>query len=201
MPSCIRSKPLLISSSASLGVIIGSISILPARYQSTIFGTSVRPRAPPNAVPFQTRPVTSWNGRVEISCPAPATPMMIDWPQPRCAGFQRLAHDGRVAGAVEGVVGAADLVGAALGQVDQIGHEVAGDLLGVDEMRHAEALAPGFLRVVEVDADDHVGAGEAQTLDDVEADAAEAEDDRGRPRSTLAVLMTAPIPVVTPQPM
>jgi hypothetical protein len=24
--------------------------------------------------------VTSWNGRVEISCPAPATPMMIDTP-------------------------------------------------------------------------------------------------------------------------
>ena len=51
-------------------------------YQSTIFGTSVRPRAPPKAVPFQTRPVTSWNGRVEISWPAPATPMMIDTPQP-----------------------------------------------------------------------------------------------------------------------
>jgi hypothetical protein len=38
-------------------------------YQSTIFGTSVRPRAPPKAVPRQDRPVTSWNGRVEISCP------------------------------------------------------------------------------------------------------------------------------------
>ena len=59
-------------------VIIGSISILPSMYQSTIFGTSVRPRAPPKAVPFQTRPVTSWNGRVEISAPAGATPMMID---------------------------------------------------------------------------------------------------------------------------
>jgi hypothetical protein len=51
-------------------------------YQSTIFGTSVRPRAPPKAVPFQTRPVTSWNGPVLISCPAPATPMMTDSPQP-----------------------------------------------------------------------------------------------------------------------
>src|SRR4051812_17609458 len=49
-------------------------------YQSTIFGTSVRPRAPPKAVPFQTRPETSWNGRVEISAPAGATPTMIDWP-------------------------------------------------------------------------------------------------------------------------
>lgn len=37
---------------------------------------------PPKAVPFQTRPVTSWNGRVDISCPAAATPMMVDTPQP-----------------------------------------------------------------------------------------------------------------------
>lgn len=34
-------------------------------------------------VPFHTRPVTSWNGRVEISWPAPATPITIDSPQPR----------------------------------------------------------------------------------------------------------------------
>ena len=53
-------------------------------YQSTNFGTSVRPLAPPKAVPFQTRPVTSWKGRVEISAPAGATPMMTDTPQPRC---------------------------------------------------------------------------------------------------------------------
>ena len=31
----------------------------PSMYQSTIFGTSVRPRAPPKAVPRHTRPVTS----------------------------------------------------------------------------------------------------------------------------------------------
>ncbi len=52
-------------------------------YQSTILGTSVRPRAPPNAVPFQTRPVTSWNGRVAISLPASATPITTETPQPR----------------------------------------------------------------------------------------------------------------------
>src|SRR5690606_41081481 len=45
--------------------------------------SSVRPRAPPNAVPFHTRPVTSWNGRVLISWPAPATPMITETPQPR----------------------------------------------------------------------------------------------------------------------
>src|ERR1044072_4280968 len=57
-PACIRSKPLLMSASGIVWVIIGSMWILPSMYQSTIFGTSVRPRAPPNAVPFHTRPVT-----------------------------------------------------------------------------------------------------------------------------------------------
>ena len=66
-------------------MIIGSIWILPSMYQSTICGTSVRPRAPPKAVPFQVRPVTSWKGRVAISAPAGATPMMTDTPQPRWA--------------------------------------------------------------------------------------------------------------------
>ena len=83
-PACIRSKPLLMSSNLSLWVIRSSMLILPSMYQSTIFGTSVRPFAPPNAVPFQTRPVTSWNGRVEISWPALATPMMTETPQPLC---------------------------------------------------------------------------------------------------------------------
>ena len=166
-------------------VIMGSISIFFSMYQSTIFGTSVRPLAPPKAVPFQTRPVTSWKGRVAISC-AGAGDADDDAHAPAAvAAFQRLAHDRDVAGAVEGVVGAADLVGALLGHVDEVGDEVGADLLRVDEMRHAEALAPGLLGVVDVDADDHVGAGEPQPLDDVEADAAEPEHDalgaRARP--------------------
>src|SRR5712691_10262490 len=37
----------------------------------------------PKAVPLQPRPVTSWNGRVAISAPAGATPIMMAWPQPR----------------------------------------------------------------------------------------------------------------------
>ena len=82
-PSCIRSKPSLMSSSGSVWVMRSSMSIFPSMYQSTILGTSVRPRAPPKAVPFHTRPVTSWKGRVLISCPAPATPMMMLSPQPR----------------------------------------------------------------------------------------------------------------------
>ncbi len=51
--------------------------------------------------------------------------------------------------------------------------------------RHSKAFAPGLLVIVEVDADDHVGTGKLQALDDVEADAAETEDDRGRPHLHL----------------
>jgi hypothetical protein len=62
-------------------------------YQSTIFGTSVRPLAPPKAEPFQTRPVTSWNGRVRnlLSRAGHAdddagAPALV-------AALQRLAHE------------------------------------------------------------------------------------------------------------
>ena len=105
-------------------------------YQSTIFGTSVRPRAPPNAEPFQTRPVTSWNGRVEISVPDGATPMMIDFAPAAMAAFERLAHRRHVADAFE------RKVGAAAGDVDDRLYDVvAADLFGIDEMRHAEFFA------------------------------------------------------------
>ena len=48
----------------------------------TLFVAGERFLAPPKADPFQTRPVTSWNGRVVISCPLPATPMMVETPHP-----------------------------------------------------------------------------------------------------------------------
>src|ERR1051325_3618918 len=83
LPACIRSKAVLISARGMVWVIIGSISILPCMYQSTMRGTSVRPRAPPNAVPFHTRPVTNCNGWGAICVAGGATPMTIDWPQPR----------------------------------------------------------------------------------------------------------------------
>src|SRR5882672_3674338 len=116
-PFFIRSKPSLMRSSGSVCVIRSSILILPSMYQSTIFGTSVRPRAPPNAEPFQTRPVTSWKGLVAISAPAGATPMMID-----------IAH------ALETVIGAAAR------QIDEMGNELAAHVVGVHEVGHAETL-------------------------------------------------------------
>ena len=81
-PRCIRSKAVLIPSRGMVWVIMESTSILPSMYQSTILGTSVRPLAPPKADPLHDLPVTSWKGRVEISSPEPATPMMTDCPQP-----------------------------------------------------------------------------------------------------------------------
>src|SRR5262249_19602455 len=101
------------------------------------------------------------------------------------AGLERRAHQLDVADAFEGVVGAPDLVRAALGHVHEIGNEILADLVRIDEMGHAEALAPFLPGIVEVDADDHAGADQPQALDHVEADAAEAEDDALRARLDL----------------
>src|SRR5262249_16657378 len=90
-------------------------------------------------------------------------------------GLQLLAHDRDVAGAVEGIVGAADWVGGPLRHIDDVGDEIATDLRRIDEVRHAEALTPRLLRRIDIDADDHVGTGESEPLDDIEANAAEAE--------------------------
>jgi hypothetical protein len=66
-----------------------------------------------------------------------------------------------------------------------IRHEIAADLVGIDEMRHAEALAPLLLGIVGVDPDDHLGTHEPQSLDHVEADAAQPEHDAFRARLDL----------------
>ena len=100
-------------------------------------------------------------------------------------GLERLAHHLHVAGAVEGVVGTTNLVVAAFGHVDEIGHDVALDFHRVDEVRHAEPLAPDLAVRVDVDPDDHVGAGKPEALDDVEPDAAQAKNDRSGTRLHL----------------
>src|SRR3984885_7842094 len=58
------------------------------------------------------------------------------------AALQRMAHQIYIADAFE------TIVGAAVGECDQVGHEIAADFLRIDEVRHAEflgeRLAPGF---------------------------------------------------------
>src|SRR5579871_817056 len=89
------------------------------------------------------------------------------------AGLQRLTHHGGVAGAIERVVGTA------AGKLDEVRDQIAAHFLRTDEMGHAEARAPFLLVVVDVDANDHLRADELQALDDIEADSAEPEHDRG----------------------
>ena len=55
--------------------------------------------------------------------------------------------------------------------------EVTLNLLRVDEMRHSEFFGHFPPLWIEIDADDHVGPGHTGALDDVEPDAAEAEND------------------------
>ncbi len=84
-------------------------------YQSTIFGTSVRPRAPPKAVPFQTRPVTSWKGRVrDLLARAGDADDHADTPQPRWQHSSAWRMSLTSADALEAVVGAA------LGELDEV---------------------------------------------------------------------------------
>src|SRR5438874_277155 len=90
------------------------------------------------------------------------------------AAFQGLPHRLHIADALKAVIGAA------LGQIDEIRHEIALDLLRVDEMRHAELLGEGAAARVQIDPDDHVGPGHTAALQDVEPDAAEPEYDDPR---------------------
>jgi hypothetical protein len=88
------------------------------------------------------------------------------------AALERLAHHVRVARAVERVVGTA------VGRVHDGLHDlVVAHFLRIDEVRHAEVLGHLALGRIDVDADDAIGADQLRALDDIEADAAEAEDD------------------------
>src|SRR3546814_3318566 len=79
--------------------------------------------------------------------------------------FKGLPHRLHVADALEGVVGAA------AGQLDQMRHQVALDVLWVHEVGHAELGRKLLAGRVQVDADDHVGSDHAGALHHVEADA------------------------------
>ena len=171
------------------------MSIFLSMYQSTIFGTSVRPRAAERrALPLAPGDELERTRRDLLPGPRDAdddgdTPAAV-------AALEGLAHELRVADALERVIGAA------LREIDEVRDEVALDLLRVHEVRHAELPAEGLARRVDVDTDDHVRADHPRALDDVEADAAEAEDDDVGARLHLRrVDDGADARVVTPQPM
>ena len=76
---------------------------------------------------------------------------------------------------------------------------LAGDFDDVGRAERRERAASGAR--LPIDGDDALGAGEDGALDDVQADAARADDrDTSRPRGTRAAVSTAPTPVTTAQP-
>ena len=95
------------------------------------------------------------------------------------ATFECLAHGADIADALEAVIGAA------FGQVDEIGDEIALDFGRVDKVSEPEFPGERLPSRVEVDPDYHVGADHAAALDDIEPDPTEAEDDDIGPRLDL----------------
>src|SRR5439155_21944334 len=82
---------------------------------------------------------------------------------PAVAAFERLPHGPNIADALEAVIGAA------FGQVDEIGDEIALDFGRVDKVSEPEFPGERLPSRVEGDRGDRVGADHAAALDDVEA--------------------------------
>ena len=100
-------------------------------YQSTILGTSVRPRAPPNAVPRQERPVTNWNGRVEISLTGSRDSDDATLSPAFVTALQGLAHHIDVTNALEAVVDTTS------GHLDEVINDVI-DFARVNKIGHTK---------------------------------------------------------------
>ena len=56
--------------------------------------------------------------------------------------------------------------------------QILAEILWIDKVGHPKTLAPRLAVVVDIDPDDHLGAGEPQTLQHVEPDTTQAKDDR-----------------------
>src|ERR1700743_21315 len=67
-------------------------------------------------------------------------------------------------------------------------HDVALYFLRIDEVSHAELLGHGLALRVDIDTDDHVGAGHARALDHIQADAAQTKHNDVRTRLYLGGL-------------
>src|SRR5581483_5733391 len=80
--------------------------------------------------------------------------------------LERLAHEVDIADTFEAIVRAA------VGERDQVLHQVTADFLRIHEVRHAELLGQRLAARIQVHADDLVGTHQARALDDVQADAA-----------------------------
>ena len=81
-----------------------------------------------------------------------------------------------------------------------MGPQIALGVARIDEKRSARIDVRGARAPDRVDPDDAIGAGQARPLHPFKTDTPRPNTTTLAPGSTLAVKMTAPIPVVTPQP-
>ena len=84
--------------------------------------------------------------------------------------FQRLAHDIGVTDTFKGIVSPAT------GQLNQMANQIITMISRVDEMGHAKTFAPCLLFIVQIDADNHIRTNHPKTLDDIQPDAAQPEN-------------------------
>src|SRR6516162_271549 len=116
------------------------------------------------------------------------------------AAFERNSHQIDVAHAFKGIIGAAGLVGVAFSHVDEMGDEIAADFRRIDEMRHAKRSPQAFfsgLRSTPMIMSVPTRRRPWMTFNPMPPS---PNTMHLAPGSTFAVLITAPMPVVTPQP-
>src|SRR6056297_2357812 len=90
---------------------------------------------------------------------------------PLVGGLKCGAHNTNVACRIEGIVRAT------ASQFDQMRHQIAIDVVGVDEIRHTEPVGHLFLSGIEVDPHNLIRASKPQTLNDIEPDTPQPEHD------------------------
>jgi len=157
-------------------------------YQSTIFGTSVRAADPAERRALPHPPGDELERpSADLLAGAGDTDDHRDTPAAMGA-FERLTHEVDIAHTLEAIVGAA------VGERNQVRDEIAADFLWIDEVRHAELLGERLPLRIDVDTDDLIGAHHVRALDDIKADAAQAKDDDIGARLDLGVLSTTPMP-------
>src|SRR5882724_2187264 len=129
------------------------------------------------ALPHAPRNQLKWTSR-DLLAGAHNTDYHRDSPA-AMAALERLAHQIHIAYAFEAVVGPA------LGEGHEMSHQIAAELLWIDEVRHAEFLGERLAARIQINADDFIGADHACALHHIEPNAPQTEHHHIRTRLHL----------------
>ena len=124
-------------------------------------GTSVRPRAASKGCPTPGSTCDQLEGAGRDFSAGTGDADNDRFAPPLVAGFECGAHYVDVANALKGVIGAAS------GQIHEVGDKVTTHIIRIHEMGHSEPFAPCLLGVVQIHTHDHVGANKPQPLHDI----------------------------------